>query len=148
MGMHPNKGSSLVSQALVQALLGLVLIASVGCPGPDGSRTPDVTLNPRGRILPNLIVHEDHQKGSEFWVQLEIDLAKMPEADLKRLQDLVRNPTPDGLTEAEKLVTPHWGDNGVTPRKAFKEIVHCAFLDNIEKLKEDNPTEPSCPDTW
>ena len=156
MRAQPRTRSEL--QSAVCGLLLLVGALTAACKAtPAAQRSDDaasLTRAPeaiRGRIIPNLVVIYDPKNDvDELWVRMEIPLDKLNDVPGKdgteKVLQLLEDGSDSALTRLQGLVLPIMDDPtsypaGKSPRKAFKEIVRCALLDNIAHAKE--PTGPS-----
>ena len=151
--MHAGTGSMNreICVVVVRGLCWLLIMTLLGCgraPSPPPSRAlegdaPSADRVPRGRIIPNLVLHEDSEKGAEFWVKLEIGLNGMSADTLAMVQSALQRPiSGPKLKQLEALIWPRIDRDA---RVAFRQMIHCAFQDNLE-IATSTGAQPKCPD--
>ena len=132
----------LIRRQFGKSVLLLALTACSPRPAPAPAPSPQQPLSAdsrdSGRKVPNLVLHQDSEKGIEFWVKLEIGIPDPAEATTL-LKDLA-NPTQDALKDVWSIVSKRFDPEA---RPAFKAIVYCAIQDAIDS--KVGAGKDSCP---
>jgi hypothetical protein len=126
----------------LSGLAGLGVAMITGCmpdrqaeePPQDVPQQSGGNLERHGRIYPNLVLHQDSEKGTEFWIKLEIGLDSLGSDTIARIHRILRRPVPDSLLVLDSLITPQMDKQAEKPRRAFRDIIRCAIQDNIDKM--------------
>ena len=135
-------------------LLGLLVLGAIGCKSPaekpPQERVPPEPSATRGRFFPNLVVTYDPGNGvNELWVKLEVPLDGMGKEGTEKALALLKEGSKESLKELrdsmlsvmKRPYDPNKPDK--KPRKAFRQIVRCAFDDNIAEATTPG-SQPVC----
>ena len=139
----------------------MLLLTAAGCkstppvesPREEVPKAPEGGLKRLGRFFPNLVViYDPGNRVNEFWVRQEIPLEGLGEGGTAEVLDLLKQGTAKSLDSLRKIVLPIMDKPydpqkpDEMPRKAFKEMVRCAFMDNIAHANGSS-VQPSCKDS-